>query len=79
MTERLQDPETVLNQNYILTLDLGEKLESFRHIGLRTPGPYDSFTQDIQTELGSALQDAMPPNTTVTSVYMRDLIIITRL
>lgn len=73
MTDNIENSQGASKQNYILSLDLGEKLESFRHIGIRTPGPYDAFTQDIQTELGNALQDAMPPDTTVVPVYMRDL------
>lgn len=73
MTGHLQGSQEVSKQNYVLTMDLGEKLESFRHIGIRAPGSYDSYTQDIQTELKNALQEAMPPDTTVVPVYMRDL------
>lgn len=65
-------PETAVS-TYVLTMDLGEKLESFRHIGLQTPGPRDDYIFDIQTELQSALQDAMPEDTEVKPVYMSDL------
>ena len=46
--------------SYILSLDLGEKLESFRHIGIRAPGPHDDYTHDIQTELANSLQNVLP-------------------
>jgi hypothetical protein len=72
MNTHVEAPQPTEN-TYILTLDLGEKLQAFRHLGLEAPGPYDQYTRDIQNELVSTLQNAMPDGTKVEPVYMRDL------
>lgn len=59
---------------YILSLDLGEKLESLKRIGIDAPGPYDSYTIDIQSELRSAISESLSPlGVNVEQVRMADL------
>ncbi len=58
---------------YILTEDLGEKVEAFRHLGLKTPEPDSQFFEDIQTELVHQLQVAIGEQNPVVRIKMRDL------
>ncbi|MDL2362986.1 MAG: phosphoribosyltransferase family protein [Patescibacteria group bacterium] len=67
-----QAPHVSEESTYILTMDLGEKLKSLIHIGIDAPGPLDDYTRDLQSELASVLQQAMP-ETKVIPVHMRDL------
>ncbi len=57
---------------YILSLDLGEKLEAFKRIGVDAPGPHDRYISDIQDELTMQLQACLP-NVQIEAVYMSDL------
>lgn len=67
-------PELSTSQKpkYILTLDLGEKLEAFKRIGIDAPGPYDEFTRDLQSEIQSVVKSALP-DVEVVPIHMADL------
>jgi hypothetical protein len=45
---------------YILTFDLGEKVQSLRGAGLKTPDANDTFFVEFRNELANLLQNAMP-------------------
>lgn len=59
--------------SYIITEDLGEKVEAFRHLGLKTPDPDSQFFEDIQTELAHNLQASIGEENPVVRIKMRDL------
>lgn len=58
---------------YLLTLDLGEKVEYLRHVGITTPDPHSSFFKDIQSDLKKNLQTALPSDVSVEAISMADL------
>ena len=58
---------------YLLTEDLGEKVEVLRHLGLKTPDPDSQYINDIQSELAYELQSAIGPNSKVVRRKMRDV------
>lgn len=58
---------------YIITEDLGEKVEAFRHTGLTTPDSGSSFFSDIQAEIAAAAQEALGPKAPVERIKMSDL------
>ncbi len=58
---------------YLITNDLGEKVEYLRHTGLITPDPHSTFFTDVQSDLQRAVDQATPANVTVRSVKMNDL------
>lgn len=58
--------------DYLVTLDLGEKFEAYRHIGIETPDPHDQLFEEAQRELVEAVQEALP-KANVRGIRMRDL------
>lgn len=60
------------NSSFALTLDLGERLEEFRRVGIEAPGPHDQYVTDLQLELGRILQSAMP-DVKVVPIHVPDL------
>lgn len=58
---------------YLITNDLGEKVEYLRHTGLITPDPHSTFFSDIQSDLEKAVDAATPQDVIVRSVKMSDL------
>jgi hypothetical protein len=66
------EAKTEQSSTYILSMDLGEKLEAFRRIGIDAPGPHDQFTRDLQSEIVDSIQTALP-EVHVEGIYMADL------
>lgn len=60
-------------QRYLLTLDLGQKIEYLRHVGIKTPDPHSGFFRDIQSDLHRNLQAALPEDVVVDTISMADL------
>lgn len=60
------------NASFALTLDLGERLEEFRRVGIEAPGPHDQYVSDLQSELKGALTEAMP-GVNIVPIHVTDL------
>ncbi len=58
---------------YLLTEDLGEKMEGLRHLGLKTPDPHGQYFDDIQSDLAANLQIAIGDDYRVERLKMRDI------
>jgi hypothetical protein len=61
------------DQTYLVTLDSGEKISSFKTVGVNTPSFDDNFYGQIQSDLISAVKTALGPNVTVETVRMAEL------
>lgn len=61
------------HQTYLLTCDLGKKVETFRHLGIKTPDPNGSFFSELQDELKTALQKSLPSNVVVKEIDITTL------
>jgi hypothetical protein len=61
------------DQTYVITNDLGERIESLRYIGLKTPDAKDQFFADFHRDVRSAVQLALP-NLKVVSFDMGKLV-----
>lgn len=59
--------------SYLLTEDLGEKMEALRHLGFKTPDPHGRFFEDIQKDLAANLQRAIGDENRVVRLKMRDI------
>ena len=58
---------------YLLTEDLPDKIERFRHLGINTPGYHSPFYGELQDRLADALQSALPSDQVVYRVKMHKL------
>lgn len=60
-------------EQFALTLDLGERLEEFRRVGIEAPGPFDDYVKDVQAEIGKIIGDALPDEYEVIPIHVTDL------
>lgn len=58
---------------YLLTEDLPDKIERFRHLGINTPGYHSSLYGELQDRLADALQSTLPSDQAVYRVKMHKL------
>ncbi len=59
--------------SYLLTEDLGEKMENLRHLGLKTPDPHGEYFEGIQSDLAANLQSAIGDDYRVVRLKMQDI------
>ncbi|MCA9309190.1 hypothetical protein KC973_02340 [Candidatus Saccharibacteria bacterium] len=62
-----------MKKQFALTLDLGERLEEFRRVGIDTPGPHDEYITDIQAEIGRIVNRSLPEDYDVSPIHVGDL------
>jgi len=64
---------TKRHQTYLVTLDAGDKVSSYKTVGVKTPSSGDDFYTRIQEDLISSVQLALGPNVSVETVRMAEL------
>lgn len=64
---------TKSHQTYLVTLDAGDKISSYKTVGVNAPSSSDTFYGQIQDDLISAVQLALGPNVNVETVRMAEL------
>lgn len=60
-------------REFLVTLDIGEKVASFQNVGIKTPPADDPFFRRIQCDAVDALQEALGNDIPVRTVSMSDL------
>jgi hypothetical protein len=64
---------TKSHQTYLVTLDAGDKISSYKTVGVNAPSPGDEFYTQIQDDLIEAIREAMGSNVDVETVRMSEL------